>query len=123
MKIDIMIGRKIIIPVIIVLVITGIAGFELKDWNRKIKYVIEILPADGDSIQFNTSIRLSGETIKLNNQKAPYKTEITANNLEFLIDAEDNIKIVILSEHGKIEGEFRTAYIQAGHGKSRIFGI
>ena len=116
-------GRKIIIPVMVILVITGIWGFVLDDWNKKVTYTINIVPVNGTESEFDTSLKLSGETIRLKDQKAPYKTEIIARELECIIDSDEKVSIIISSEHGRIEGEFRSAFISAGVGKNRIFGI
>jgi len=115
--------KKIVVPVIMIIAISGIWGFQWKEKNRKVTYRIEIISLSDHETNFNATFLLSGESIRLNNQETPYSTTIEASGVECLIDAADQIRIVVTSRHGKLESDLKTAFIEADGLKKRILGM
>jgi len=115
--------RKLMLPIIALIALSAIWGFQWKDRNKKVKYQLEITSLSGQETTFNASVLLGGESIRLNDQKTPYVTVIEATELEFLINASNQVKIVMKSKNGKLESNLKSAYIEADGMKKRILGM
>ncbi len=115
--------RKLVLPFFMLIALSAIYGFQWKDRHKKVKYHLEITSLNEQETTFNASVLLGGESIRLNNQNTPYVTIIEASDLECLIDASDQIKIVMTSKNGKLESNLQSAYIKADGVKKRILGM
>ncbi len=115
--------KKLVLPVILLIALSAIWGFQWKDRNKKVKYQIEIISLNKVEAAFNATLQMGGELIRLNDQQTPYKTIIEASDLEGLISASGPVRIILRSKDGKIESNVIAAYIEADGVKKRILGM
>lgn len=115
--------RKLILLVFIGSVLFGAWAFQNRIQNKKGKYTLEITSLDKSPVNFNASILTDGEHINLMDQQTPYKTVITTRDLECLLDAADNVLILLKDQEGQIQSQVRSAYISNKGGIKRILGI
>ena len=115
--------KKLVLPVMFLIALSAIWGFQWKDRNKKVKYQLEITSLNETEASFHATLRLGGESIRLNEQKTPYNTSIEASDLEGLVSATDPVRIILRSKDGKVESDVKTAYIEADGVKKRIMGM
>jgi len=115
--------KKWVLPVLFLIALSAIWGFQWKDRNKKVKFQLEITSLNGEAVDFHATLELGGESILIKDQKTPYNTTIEASNLEGLISASAPVKIILKSKNGKLESEITMAYLEADGMKKRILGM
>ena len=115
--------KKLVLPMLLLIALSAIWGFQWKDRNKKVKYQLEITSLSNEATDFNATLELGGESIQLKDQKTPYNAFLEASDLEGLVSASAPVKIILKSKNGKLESEITTAYIEADGMNKRILGM
>lgn len=111
------------LPFLLLIALTTIWGFQWKDRSKKIMHQLEITSLNDTETSFEATVRLGGESIRLDDQKTPSATTIETSDFECLVDAQIQVRIIMTSKNGKLESDLKTAYLEASWIKKRIMGI